>query len=85
MRKIRPKAWLFWYLKDDVLFDLDIPWMRESYVKQILSKGKDEDIKELFSLLSEKEFKEVFNNVKRFLPQKIKSLWEGYFERTLGT
>lgn len=85
MKILRTNPILFWYFRDGAELDLNEPWARLVYVKEVLSKGREWDIKELFGLIREDEFKKIFQEIKRHLPKKIKNLWEGYFERAMGT
>ncbi|OFW55353.1 MAG: hypothetical protein A2V52_04835 [Actinobacteria bacterium RBG_19FT_COMBO_54_7] len=67
---MRPKRYIVWST-DEV--DLDDPFQRKWYIKQVLTYGRAEDIAaldwdEIESLLPELD-----------LPRHIKAMWEAYF------
>jgi len=69
--KIKPKRYIVWSTDKEI--DLDNPWLRKWYIKQVLINGRDEDIAEL-------DFNEIKNLLRELnLPQDIRSLWEDYF------
>jgi hypothetical protein len=74
--KITPEKRLFWYLKDDVEFDLEDSSQLDMYVQQILSHGKAEDIKKLVKLIEPEVFKNSFERIKKYLPREVRSFWE---------
>lgn len=74
--KITPEKRLFWYLKDDVEFDLDDPFQLDMYVQLILSQGKTENIRKLIKTLEPEVFKKSFERIKKYLPKEVRSFWE---------
>ena len=69
--KIRPKRYIVWSTDKDI--DLNNPWQRKWYIKQVLINGRAEDIAEL-------DWEEIKNLLPELdLPEEIKSLWEDYF------
>ena len=69
--KIKPKRYIVWSADKEI--DLSDPWQRKWYIKQVLTKGRAEDVAEL-----------NWEEVKRLLPEldlpkEIKSLWKDYF------
>jgi hypothetical protein len=69
--RIKPKRYVVWSIDEEI--DLDDPFQRKWYIKQVLTHGRMEDIMEL-----------DFEEVKRLLPElrlpkPIKELWEEYF------
>ena len=80
--KIAADKRLFWFLKDDVELDLDIPSVLDMYVQQVLSRGISQDVKVLFERIGALQVKEVFMRVKSFLPKEVRLFWEDYFGNT---
>jgi hypothetical protein len=74
--KIIPEKRLFWYLKDDVELDLKDPFQLDMYVQQVLSHGKEEDIRKLMKMIEPDVFKKSFERIKRYLPKEVRSFWE---------
>jgi hypothetical protein len=69
--KIKPKRYIVWSTEKEI--DLNNPWQRRWYIKQVLTNGRAEDIAEL-------DWEEIKNLlVELDLPKDIKSLWEDYF------
>jgi len=69
--KIKPKKYIVWSTEKEI--DLNNPWQRRWYIKQVLTNGRAEDIAEL-------DWGEIKNLlVELDLPKDIKSLWEDYF------
>ena len=69
--KIKPKRYIVWSTDKEI--DLDNPWQRRWYIKQVLTNGRAEDIAEL-------DWEEIKNLlVELDLTKDIKSLWEDYF------
>jgi hypothetical protein len=69
--KIKPKKYIVWSTEKEI--DLNNPWQRRWYIKQVLTNGRAEDIAEL-------DWEEIKNLLVEFdLPKDIKSLWEDYF------
>jgi len=74
--KISADNRLFWYLKEDVEFNLDNPSHVDMYVQQVLSYGKMDDIKRMLKMLPQSKFRESFKRIKRFLPKEVRRFWE---------
>jgi hypothetical protein len=69
--KIKPKRYIVWSTDKEI--DLSNPWQKKWYIKQVLTKGRAEDIAEL-------DWEEIKNLLPELeLPEDIKSLWEDYF------
>lgn len=83
--KVVPKKRLFWFLKEAAQFDLENQAELDTYVQQVLSRGKSQDIKELLKLVKPEVFRDSFNRVKNFLPKEIKMFWEKGFGDTNKT
>jgi len=77
--KINPSPKLFWFIKDNVDLDLSSPASLEMYVQQVISMGRTEDIKFLLKNFRNEELKQVFLNIKRFLPWEVRAFWEDFF------
>jgi len=71
MTKIKPKSYIVWSTNKEI--DLDDPWQRKWYIKQVLTHGRAEDIAEL----DWEEIKELLPELD--LPKELRSLWEDYF------
>jgi hypothetical protein len=72
---MRPKRYIVWS-KEEI--DLDDPWQRKWYIRQVLCHGRAEDVAkldwdEIRTLLSELDF-----------PPDIRGLWEDYFRHADG-
>lgn len=75
MRIVAEKR-LFWFLKDKARLDLLDSSVLEMYIQQIITHGRAQDIKVLFSRLNFSQFKNVFKRVSRFLPFEVRKFWE---------
>ena len=65
-----PRRYIVWSKRE---IDLNDPWQRRWYIKQVLTYGKTEDIIRL-------DWDEVKSVLKELnLPANIKRLWETYF------
>ncbi len=71
MAKIKPKSYIVWSTNKEI--DLDDPWQRKWYIKQVLTHGRAEDIAEL----NWEEIKELLPELD--LPKEVRGLWENYF------
>lgn len=80
--KIAADKRLFWFLKDNLELDLDIPSVLDMYVQQVLSQGISQDVKVLFERIGYLKVKEVFVRIKSFLPKEVRLFWEDYFGNT---
>ncbi len=69
--KIKPKRYIVWCTDKEI--DLSNSWQRKWYIKQVLTKGRAEDVAEL----DWKEIKTLLPELE--LPEDIKSFWEDYF------
>lgn len=68
--KMEPKRYIVWSTKK---VDLDDPWQRKWYIRQVLTHGRAEDIAEL-------DWEEVRSVLKEIvLPSPVRRLWESYF------
>lgn len=70
--KIKPKRYIVWSTEKEI--DLDDPWQRKWYIKQVLTYGRAEDI----ASLDWEEIKMLLPELD--LPSDIKALWKGYFD-----
>jgi hypothetical protein len=68
---IKPKRYIVWSTDREI--DIENPFLRKWYIKQVLTKGRAEDIAEL----DWDEIKKLLPELE--LPKEIKSLWEDYF------
>jgi hypothetical protein len=67
---MKPKRYIVWSKRE---IDLENPFQKEWYIKQVLLYGKSEDIRNI-----------DWNEIKAFLPHlnlppDIKKFWEDYF------
>ncbi|MGB9700576.1 MAG: hypothetical protein ACPL5I_14460 [Thermodesulfobacteriota bacterium] len=69
--KIKPKRYIVWSTNKEI--DLDDPWQKKWYFKQVLTHGRAEDIAEL----DWEEIKRILPEID--LPKQIRNLWENYF------
>ncbi len=69
--KIKPKRYIVWSTDKEI--DLDDPFQRKWYIKQVLTYGRAEDI----ATIDWNEIKELLPELE--LPKDVKSLWEDYF------
>jgi hypothetical protein len=74
--KIVPEKRLFWFLKDNVMLDLSNPAVMDMYIQQVITHGRAEDIRILFSKINLSQFKDAFMRLSRFLPFEVKKFWE---------
>jgi hypothetical protein len=70
--KVKPKKYIVWSV--DRPLDLSNPWIKKWFIKQVLTKGRAEDVAQL-------DWEEVKRLLPELdLPENIKSLWEDYFD-----
>lgn len=74
--KILADKRLFWYFKDGVEIDTEDERYLDMYVKQVLSYGKESDVKKLLKEINSKTLKNSFQRIKKFLPQQVRNFWE---------
>ena len=67
-----PKRYIVWSNKE---LDLDDPWQRKWYIKQVLCHGRAEDVAEL----DWEEVRRLLTELE--LPEDVRGLWETYFEQ----
>jgi hypothetical protein len=68
---IKPKRYIVWSTDKEI--NLDDPFQRKWYIKQVFTYGRTEDIMEL-------DWEEVRRLLPELmLPETIKALWEEYF------
>jgi hypothetical protein len=70
--KVKPKKYIVWSV--DRPLDLSNPWIKKWFIKQVLTKGRAEDVAQL----DWEEVKRLLSELD--LPENIKSLWEDYFD-----
>jgi len=75
----KAKLNLFWFLKPDVMLDLDDPGTRRMYVQQVLTHGRTEDVRELLKDIGLEGLHQTFSKIKNFLPKEVKVFWEVFF------
>ena len=69
--KMRPKRYIVWSTNKEI--DLNDPWQRKWYIKQVLMHGRAEDVAEL----DWEEIKKLLPELD--LPKEVRNLWENYF------
>ncbi len=74
--KIVPERRLFWFLKKGTKLDLSKPWVLDMYVQQTITRGRAEDIRNLFGIITPALFKESLSRIKAFLPFEVRKFWE---------
>jgi len=67
---------LFWYFKDNVKVDIEDERRLDMYVKQVLSYGRESDIKKLMNDIDPETFRNSFNRIKNFLRKQVRAFWE---------
>ncbi len=67
---MEPKRYIVWSKKE---IDLEDIWQKKWYIKQVLTNGRAEDVKEL----DWDEVKTLLEEID--LPQDVKRLWRDYF------
>ena len=70
---------LFWFLKRGAVLDLKRPGTRQMYVQQVLSHGREADIRELIKDIGPEGIKASFEEIKSFLPPEVRLFWEDFF------
>ena len=75
---VMPNKRLFWFLKDNLPLDLSDPSTLEMYVQQVISKGTTQDVRHLLRNVEFKCFKQVFANIRHFLPWEVRTFWEDF-------
>jgi len=68
---IKPKRHIVWSTDKEI--DLENPFLKKWYIKQVLTHGRAEDIAEL----DWEEIKTLLPELE--LPSNIKKLWDDYF------
>lgn len=80
MRNIIPEKRLFWFLRDGVELNLAEASILDMYVQQVITRGREEDVRVLLSVLNLKQIKDVLTRVGRFVPIEVKRFWEDFIE-----
>lgn len=73
---------LFWFLKNRSKLEINHPSELDTYVQQVITRGKTSDIKELLKTVKPSQFKESFHRLKPFLPLEVKKFWEDFIGST---
>jgi hypothetical protein len=66
-------------MKPDTRWDFNNPGMVRTYVQQILTYGRLEDVRLLLKQLPYPQFHEAFLKLKPFLPRRVSQFWEAFF------
>lgn len=74
--KIKADRRLFWFMKEDIVFDISDTKSIDMYVQQVLTHGATKDIKKLIKLIGLDTLKKSLTRVKNFLPAEVRSFWE---------
>lgn len=77
--KIKLNNKLFWFARDGFELDLADPSSLEMYVQQVVSRGREKDVKELLANVDTNQLKIIFSRIGRFLPREVKDFWEDFF------
>lgn len=77
-RKVSPKSHLFWFLKEKTQLDLTEPSVRDMYVRQVITRGRAQDVRSLLKTVNLRELKESLQRLRRFIPREIRDFWEDY-------
>ncbi len=72
---MKPKRYIVWSKRE---IDLNDPWQRRWYIRQVLCHGRAEDVAEL----DWDEVRALLDELD--LPPEIKRLWENYFRHVDG-
>jgi len=70
---------LFWFMKPDTHWDFSDQGMVRTYVQQILTHGRLEDVQLLLKQLPSDQFRETFIKLGPFLPRRVCLFWEAFF------
>jgi hypothetical protein len=70
-RLMRPKRYIVWS-KNEV--DLEDPWQRKWYIRQVLTHGRSEDVAQI----DWEEIRKLLGEMS--LPPEVRDLWEDYFD-----
>lgn len=76
--KIVPERRLFWFLKEGVSLDLEEPSQLDAYVQQMVTRGRQEDVKRLLRMVSPSQLAESLKRLKHFLPAEVRMFWEDF-------
>jgi hypothetical protein len=74
--KIAVDRRLFWFLKQGTELDLSDERQLDRYVKQVLTRGRTEDVKTMLGIVGLDNFYRSFHRVKDFLPAEVGRFWE---------
>ena len=75
----KAKIELFWFLKRDAMLNLDEAGTKQMYIQQVMTHGRDADVKEMLRDLGVDTVYSVFQNIKRFVPKEVRMFWEDFF------
>ena len=59
--------------------DIDDPSTRQIYVQQVISRGHEADIRELLKDIGVTGVRQVFDDIKRYIPAEVRLFWEDFF------
>ena len=69
---------LFWFLKEGQELDLSNQANLDMYVKQIITRGRTSDVKQLLKTVDRPTFEESFHRIKNFIPWEVRRFWEEF-------
>jgi len=76
--KLKADPRLFWFFKEGTSLDLNNRPDLEQYVQQVITCGSEKDIRSLLHTVPLAKVKEIFPNIKRFLPPEVRNFWEDF-------
>ena len=72
-------AKLFWFAPGHTQWDVSNPAMLRTVIQQVLTHGRTQDVKDLLKEVPYRQFYDMFEKIKRFLPKNVRIFWEAYF------
>jgi len=74
--KVAAENRLFWFLKQGAELDLADERHLDLYVKQVLTRGRTADVRDMLKTVGLDDFRRSFDRIKAFLPREIRRFWE---------
>ena len=73
-----PEKRLFWFLREGVRLDLADPATLDSYIQQVMTRGRAEDVVVLLRRIGVDRLRGILPRLGRFLPVEVRMFWEDF-------
>ena len=69
---------LFWFMREGANLDLNEPSTLDMYIKQVITRGRAEDVRALLKTVDATMLKKALKRINRFIPSEVRQFWEDF-------